>query len=221
MHQVPVVNTACALPRPVLRNALAAFLMLLFLSACSAHRPPVEQRSVGQRSNLQQPTATPHTHARPAQPTAEPIPAVEPIELAPDSQSYPQVHQPAATLRQSVVAKARSVIGTPYRYGGLSPVSGFDCSGLVVWVYETHGVDLPRTTWEQTRAGQAVPVGQMHPGDIVVFKLGGKRTYLHTGIYTGGNTFIHSPRSGGRVREESLSGPYWAKRIHSIRRVIK
>ncbi|EMG35699.1 cell wall-associated hydrolase, invasion-associated protein [Desulfocurvibacter africanus PCS] len=195
--------------------------MLLILSACSSHRPPVEQRSIGQRNNLEQPTAPPRTQARPAQPAAKPGPAVEPKKIAPDGRVYPQVNQPAATLRQSVVAKARSVIGTPYRFGGMSPVSGFDCSGLVVWVYETHGVDLPRTTWEQTRAGQAVPADQMHPGDIVVFKLGGKQPYLHTGIYAGGNTFIHSPRSGGRVREESLSGAYWAGRIHAVRRVIK
>ncbi len=123
-------------------------------------------------------------------------------------------------MRQSVVAKARSVIGTPYRYGGVSPVSGFDCSGLVVWVYETHGVDLPRTTWEQTRTGRDVPAGQLLPGDIIVFKLSGRQPYLHTGIYSGEDTFIHSPRSGGRVREEFLSTPYWSGRIHAVRRVL-
>lgn len=219
MHQAPVVHTACGLPHPVLRNALAALLMLLVLSACGAHRPPVEQRSIGQRTILEQPApaATPSVQIRPVPPSAKSVPDIRPAEPAPDSPT----HRSASTLRQSVVAKARSVIGTPYRYGGISPISGFDCSGLVVWIYETHGVDLPRTTWEQTRSGQAVSSDQMLPGDIIVFKLGGKQPYLHTGIYSGEDTFIHSPRSGGRVREESLSTPYWAKRIHAVRRVLK
>lgn len=218
-HQASVVHTACGLPRFVLRNALAALLMLLVLSACGAHRPPVEQRSVGQRNILERPTPAtpPAAQIQPDPPSTKSVPEVRPAEPSP----YTPPHQATSTLRQSVVAKARSVIGTPYRYGGMSPVSGFDCSGLVVWVYETHGVDLPRTTWEQTRSGQAVPSGQLLPGDIIVFKLGGKQPYLHTGIYSGENTFIHSPRSGGRVREESLSTPYWSGRIHAVRRVLK
>ncbi len=190
-------------PRSGALSALAALLLLLAMSACASHRPPVEQRAIGQRNRLEQPAPQAPRQGAPT----------------PSGQGAPAGH-PSFSAAESAVAKARSVVGTPYRYGGSTPAEGFDCSGLLIWIYSTHGVDLPRTSWEISRAGRAVPPSDMRPGDLVIFDLGRDKPSLHVAIATGAGTFIHSPSSGGRVREESLAEPYWARRIHAVRRVL-
>lgn len=119
---------------------------------------------------------------------------------------------------QAVVNTARSVIGAPYKYGGDSPAQGFDCSGLVWWVYRVNGYDLPRVSYKQWGAGRKV-TDRLMPGDIVFY-----RTYtgkgMHTGIYTGKETFVHSPKSGGRVREEDTGKNYWQRRYLGAKRII-
>ena len=116
---------------------------------------------------------------------------------------------------QMAVRDAYSQMGKPYRLGGASPRQGFDCSGLIYWAYGKNGVKVPRVTRDQLNAGRGV--SNPLPGDIVVFRTG--RNSLHTGIYAGGNSFIHAPRKGTNVRMESLSSPYWGKRLISVRRV--
>ena len=118
-----------------------------------------------------------------------------------------------------IVATALSQIGTKYTAGGESPATGFDCSGLVSWVYSRHGVTVPRRTQEQASVGKNIPRSQMQPGDIVVFTIS-RRLGMHTGIYAGQGKFIHSPGSGKRVREESMSVPYWNSRFTAARRVL-
>ena len=78
--------------------------------------------------------------------------------------------------------------------GGASPQKGFDCSGLIWWVYNKNGVKVPRITVDQARIGQSVPREQVRPGDIVVFRTSASPRGLHTGIYAGGNSFIHRRR---------------------------
>ena len=119
---------------------------------------------------------------------------------------------------RSVVDTARSLIGLHYRYGGTTPQQGFDCSGLVHWVYLRHGVRLPRTTREQIRAGRDLTFEELRPGDLVFFRIG--RGALHVGVYAGAGTFVHSPKSGGRVREDFIAGPYWPERFTAARRVL-
>lgn len=123
----------------------------------------------------------------------------------------------ASNQAQQAVRAAYSQMGKPYTIGGASPKQGFDCSGLIYWAYKSNGVKVPRRTADQVRAGYGVSRDDTLPGDIVVFRINGRN--LHTGMYAGGNSFIHSPRKGSKVRMESLSSPYWSKRLVSIRRV--
>lgn len=118
----------------------------------------------------------------------------------------------------SVVAKARSQIGGRYKYGGSSPQTGFDCSGLIEWSYKQCGIRVPRITEDQAEAGVAVGKNQLRPGDILVFRIS-SRSGLHTAIYSGNGKFIHSPSSGKRVREEELNG-YWTSRYITARRIL-
>lgn len=121
---------------------------------------------------------------------------------------------------QAVTKTALSNIGVPYRSGGNHPSRGFDCSGLVCWTYSQHGVKMPRTSQEQMSAGKAIPASQLQPGDLVVFKISNRRGY-HSGIYSGNGMFVHSPRQGDTVREDSISSKYWAPKLVATRRVLK
>ena len=113
-----------------------------------------------------------------------------------------------------VVETARSVIGTPYSWGGSSPQTGFDCSGLTYWAYNQNGVLLPRTSSDQIRVGQKIS-NDIQPGDLVFFQVGQGN---HVGIYAGQGIFIHSPKSGATVREENMYKDYWMSRFLGARR---
>ena len=128
---------------------------------------------------------------------------------------------PAPVKAHKVVKTAYSQMGKQYRSGGASPQKGFDCSGLIWWAYRQHGVSVPRITTDQAKTGHAVPKARPRPGDIVVFRTGNSPRGLHTGIYAGGGSFIHSPRKGERVRMESLDVPYWKSKLIAVRRVVK
>lgn len=124
----------------------------------------------------------------------------------------------ATAVRGDVVCRTvRGQVGTRYKYGGTSPKTGFDCSGLLVWAYKQHGVSIPRTAKAQSGAGKGVQRSKLAPGDIVVFKI---KSGYHTGMYTGNNRFIHSPSSGSTVREDRLDNSYWKKVYVGARRVI-
>jgi cell wall-associated NlpC family hydrolase len=122
---------------------------------------------------------------------------------------------PAASSRgQRVAAIAQRYLGIPYRWGGESPSTGFDCSGFVQFVFSRVGVSLPRVVSAQYRAGRAVARSALRPGDIVFFNSLG-----HDGIYIGGNRFVHSPSSGDVVKISTLTG-YYADRWVGARRVL-
>lgn len=119
-----------------------------------------------------------------------------------------------------VVATARSQTGTPYKWGGTSPQTGFDCSGLAVWSYRQHGIGLPRKSWDQYRlAGRPVARNDLRSGDLVFFKIPGQRKSLHVGIVTDRWTFVHSPSTGGYVREDSLEHVYYRKVYMGAKRI--
>lgn len=113
---------------------------------------------------------------------------------------------------------ALAMTDKPYRYGGQSLYQGFDCSGLVCYVYDKLGVGLPRTTAELSKTGQRIALGQLRPGDLVFFSFF-MHGSDHVGIYIGDGRFVHAPSSGKRVRIERLDDPYWQKRLTQARRV--
>ncbi len=115
---------------------------------------------------------------------------------------------------------AQSQIGKYYRFGGTTPKTGFDCSGLIMWAYDKHGIKVPRTTKDQVKAGKKVHSSKALPGDIVVFKSKHTSSGYHTAMYIGDNKFVHSPRTGAKVRIESFN-TYWKPKLHSVRRVVK
>jgi len=114
---------------------------------------------------------------------------------------------------------ALSLTGTPYKYGGTSPDSGFDCSGFVGHVFKhTTGKTLPRSSDEISRVGVAQKSGSLRPGDLVFYNTLNK-TFSHVGIYLGDGQFIHSPSSGKAVAVVNMSEPYWQKRYNGARRI--
>jgi len=118
----------------------------------------------------------------------------------------------------SVLAQALAQIGVPYRWGGTAPSTGFDCSGLVKYVFQTAlGIELPRVSREQAQRGQPVERQELTPGDLVFFSRRGK-VINHVGIYLGDGRFVHAPRTGRDVTISSLSG-YWYQRFLRARRV--
>lgn len=124
------------------------------------------------------------------------------------------------TGAQDVAIYALGLIGVDYRYGGNSPESGLDCSGLVRYVFqEVTGVTLPRTSREMSGLGAKVAVGDLKPGDLVFFNTR-RFQFSHVGIYLGDNRFVHAPSRGSDVQIASLDQPYWQKHFNGARRVI-
>lgn len=126
-----------------------------------------------------------------------------------------------ATLTQEqandVTLRAISLVGTPYRFGGNSPETGFDCSGFIGYVYKsTAALNLPRTVERLQDVGAEVPHDKLRTGDLVIFSSRG--TANHAGIYVGDSRFVHAPSTGGSVRLESLTKRYWAELDPAFRR---
>ena len=121
--------------------------------------------------------------------------------------------------REKALDIAQSLIGIPYQYGGDSPEQGFDCSGLVQYVYQQAGLEIPRTTGQQYRRVQAIPSRFLRPGDLVFFTTKFNRFVSHVGIYLGNNRFIHAPSSGKTVSIASLKDPYWRRHFASAGRL--
>ncbi|MFM0505512.1 NlpC/P60 family protein [Paraburkholderia caffeinilytica] len=121
--------------------------------------------------------------------------------------------------REEISIQAMSLVGVPYRWGGNTPDSGFDCSGLVRYVVSrAASVNLPRTTADMSGRGESIEPDEIAPGDLIFFNTTG-RPHSHVGIYVGKLRFVNAPSTGGTVRLDYLTNPYWAKRFDGIRRV--
>jgi cell wall-associated NlpC family hydrolase len=126
----------------------------------------------------------------------------------------------AWTGAQDVAIYALGLIGVDYRYGGETPESGVDCSGLVRYVFQqVTGVTLPRTSKELSRLGNNVASADLAPGDLVFFNTR-RLPYSHVGIYLGDNRFIHAPSTGSEVEISRLSETYWQKHFNGARRLV-
>jgi len=121
---------------------------------------------------------------------------------------------PEESLGDRAARYARRLLGVPYRYGGDSPQSGFDCSGLVRFVYAHFGVELPHSSYADFDLGTRVSREALRPGDLVFFDGVG-----HVGMYIGGGRFIHAPHTGTHVQVTSLDDPWYRDRYDGARRL--
>ena len=113
--------------------------------------------------------------------------------------------------------QAMALVGTSYRYGGNTPESGFDCSGLIGYVYQrAASITPPRSVRLISAWGQAVPATHARTGDLVIFGVRGNAS--HAGVYVGQSRFVHAPSTGGTVRLNSIREAYWAARLMMYRR---
>ena len=128
--------------------------------------------------------------------------------------------QPAQRSPEAVF-QALAVAGVPYRRGGDSPETGFDCSGLVAHVYrEAYGIELPHNALAQSRVGRHVTLSWLAAGDLVFYNTE-RSPYSHVGIYLGDHLFIHAPKPGKAVRIEDMRTAYWTRRYDGARRVLE
>ncbi|WP_409283206.1 C40 family peptidase [Pseudomonas protegens] len=131
--------------------------------------------------------------------------------------------QAFSPVAEDVLFRALGLVGTPYRWGGNTPDSGFDCSGLIGYVYrDAAGISLPRSTREMIGM-QAPDVGKnaLQTGDLIFFATNGGSQVSHAGIYVGEGRFVHAPATGGTVKLDSLSKAYWQKAYLSAKRVLQ
>jgi cell wall-associated NlpC family hydrolase len=133
----------------------------------------------------------------------------------PEQGATPEV--PEVRGYDRLMATALALRGAPYRNGGSDP-HGFDCSGFTQYVFAQTGTALPREVREQFLVGIPVPLGQQQPGDLIFFTTTTPGA-SHVGIAVGGEQFVHAPSSRGVVRVESMSLPYWSRRLVGIRRI--
>lgn len=130
-----------------------------------------------------------------------------------------QARESVGERASSLVANAMGFLGVPYKYGGNSAETGFDCSGFVRAVFEQSvGKVLPRRADQQAASTQVIERSELKPGDLVFFNTM-KRAFSHVGIYVGDGKFIHSPRAGSHVRVEDMRIAYWQTRFNGARRV--
>ena len=157
---------------------------------------------------------------------ASPIVAAQDVGAAP-SQSFggaaaTRVKTAAATaLRsaQDLATAALDLIGIRYKWGGSTPETGLDCSGLVRYVFQqVTGVTLPRTAKDMSHLGTSVAIGDLQPGDLVFFNTR-RFAFSHVGIYLGDNQFVHAPRRGREVEVATLDSGFWQSRFNGARRM--
>jgi len=130
----------------------------------------------------------------------------------------PALPTPPANSGGSLVRTAFEFQGVPYRLGGETPATGFDCSGFVRYVFGANRIEVPRTVIEQFAAGERVDAADIQPGDLLFFTTIAPGP-SHVAILAAGHQFIHAPGSNGAVRTDSLDAPYWRDRFVGAKRI--
>ena len=147
-------------------------------------------------------------------------PTPRPAATAP-ARDWPATIPADPAAANAVLMRAISLVGTPYRYGGNTPEGGFDCSGLVNYVFrDMLDLRLPRSSRElASYQGPRIEPQRLATADLVFFGTGNQVT--HVGIYVGEGRFVHAPSTGGTVRLDHLDGSYWRRHYSGARRVLQ
>ncbi|HMN46934.1 MAG TPA: C40 family peptidase [Povalibacter sp.] len=173
------------------RCSIAAWAALSMLLASCAGTPPVSPPPLGD-------IATPGTL---------------------DTSPMPQRQGGAEiSVGSEIVIRAISLLGAPYRFGGSGPTA-FDCSGLVQFVHHELGIEVPRTAAEQYRAAEPIRLGDIEPGDLLFFRISGKRI-SHVAIYAGSGRFVHAPQTGRPIELRTLDDDYYKPRLAGAGRLF-
>ena len=175
------------------------------LSACAGTPHPATQAPVVEARNNQSIAAAP---------VNAPAPRLTALAPTPGPAYTP------ANRNDDLLFQAIAAAGVDYRNGGRNHQTGFDCSGLVAFVFrEAYGLALPHNSRAQSAFGDAVDTASLQAGDLVFFNTQ-REPYSHVGIYLGEGKFIHAPRTGSQVRTESMNARYWATRFNGARRIV-
>lgn len=140
-------------------------------------------------------------------------PAVAATPPVPDERTR-DLSEPAPTPGERVARIAVKAVGVPYRWGGESPETGFDCSGLVRWAYGRIGIELPHNSYALYSVGRSVPRARMEPGDVLFFEGLG-----HVGLYLGRGRMVHAPQTGREVEVVRLGATNYGSRLIGARRM--
>jgi len=124
-----------------------------------------------------------------------------------------------SSIRKSLVSTAESYLGIPYLWGGTSPETGFDCSGLTQAVYRLNGLSIPRSSKDQFAKGYSISKSKLQGGDLLFFGPK-KKNVTHVAIYVGNGVFIHSPKSGQVIRKENLNTKTWSQQFIGARNYL-
>jgi cell wall-associated NlpC family hydrolase len=149
-----------------------------------------------------------------------------PITQAAANKATPHIHPSTKHGERSpakvIVNRAHELLETPYRWGGNSVSQGFDCSGLMVYLFQSEaGVRLPRTTSAMHNVMvKSLSRKNLRPGDLVFFKINRRGRINHVGLYIGKNKFIHAPRRGKKIRIDSLNNNYWRQKFVNGKRLL-
>jgi cell wall-associated NlpC family hydrolase len=180
------------------RAVIAAMLTLSLVVGCGTSIPIQQpQRSEPVATTLQ---------------TAGPVPG--PV-LAPMPEATPNtIDTPLAVMRygDEIALRAISLVGKPYRYGG-ADLQGFDCSGMVYFIHQALGIEVPRTAADQQRAAMSVDRAALQPGDLLFFRTTRAKRTSHVGVYVGENRFVHAPQSGKLIELRTLDDQYYGKHL--------
>lgn len=137
---------------------------------------------------------------------------------APPPGSWRSVPAPQPSIGDDIAVRAISLLGKPYVWGG-EDLTGFDCSGLVRFIYDQVGIPVPRTAAEQFSAAKPIDLAGLQPGDLLFFRTQGKRI-SHVAIYTGEGRFVHAPRTGQPVELRALDDEYYRPRLAGAGRLL-
>jgi hypothetical protein len=199
-------------------RALAPLVLLVASAACATSGGVPRPFPSAERHAPPPPNSTPPAPAGAIEDhvVSSPLPETEPparsASLAPSSLTERRYDG------RAVAHYALGFRGVPYRLGGTDP-SGFDCSGLVQFVFAQYGITVPRVVEQQFEVGDKIRPADLKPGDLIFFNTQGKQA-SHVAIALGQEQFVHAPNSTGVVRVESLSSTYWGSRYLGARRVM-